>query len=146
MICSHVYASRNVPEDCARITCAFGSFCDYQQDGTVGCVTPDHCADSICPCDTMCIPEPKNCIQEPCPQYRCQTVSETPPCIVSGCSEELCGSEEQLSPCIFKPEFACHSMYAECTRNDTGDCSWVGKPGAQNVYELCLNAAIGDII
>ncbi len=121
-----------IPEECASILCEFGSFCGFLLDGTVGCKNIDYCKDAVCPCDHVCVPEPKNCFQEPCPQYRCQNLSE--PCIKTGCSNELCSSEENFSPCIFKAEWQCLTN-SECKRGSNGTCYWHHSPS----YDTCLS-------
>lgn len=83
---------------------------------------PDECASTLCPSDSVCVPDKKVCFTEPCPQVKCVQLSE--PCVRSGCSEEICGDAEMLSPCIFDEKFKCLGKYAECKRGANGTCFW----------------------
>ena len=95
---------------------------------------PEGCASILCPYGTTCVPDPKQCITQPCPQVKCVKKDEgeeggkgddAPPCIRTGCSKEICSDTPSVSPCIFNPTFACFNLdTAVCQRDADGKCAW----------------------
>ena len=145
-VCALIYVAiptfakeTDVPCECAAILCEFGSSCGYLEDGGVGCSPlSDHCNGIECASGSICVPEPKQCFTEPCPQYRCVHLDD--PCTTSGCSNEICSDESGFSPCLWKDEYACLTDYGSCRRGGNGTCYWhFGEQGSlQDEYDSCV--------
>ena len=55
-----------------------GGSCDMDFSGNFKCsAAPSACAGNDCKPGQVCVPEPKQCITTPCPQYRCEDASTT---------------------------------------------------------------------
>jgi predicted Rdx family selenoprotein len=109
----------------------------------------DACANNACQMDEKCVPEPKQCVREPCPQYRCEkpTMMMTPPrdgkclsCATPGVTSFFDG----CNSCSCDVKGSGSGLGAICTLRACLDSNTDDKAMASSCANKCDGALVTD--